>query len=158
MTEMLKKIRIILFSFLIGIFALCTLPSEGLSAEQFDQSCYLANLGEIKITVRGVIVECDVPPVIKDGRTLIPVRAVMLGLGAEVKWDELARTVTVTRSGKTVTLNLMSGDAFVNGRKVELDVPAQIIKNRTFVPLRFIAESLGEKVEYVEQTGEINIG
>lgn len=158
MTELLKNIRIILFSFLIGIFTLCPVPNKGLSAEQFDQSCYLASLGEIKITVRGVIIECDVPPVIIDGRTLIPVRAVMYGLGAEVKWDELARTVTVTRNSKTITLNLVSGAAFVNGRKIELDVPAQIIKNRTFVPLRFIAESLGEKVEYVEETREIHIG
>ncbi|MDD4088901.1 MAG: copper amine oxidase N-terminal domain-containing protein, partial [Tissierellia bacterium] len=65
---------------------------------------------------------------------------------------------TITRDDKVITLNLLTGEATVNGEAVELDVPAEIISNRTFVPLRFVAQTLGEKVNYDNDTGEIDIG
>lgn len=113
---------------------------------------------EERIKVRGMNMKFDVPPVIKEGRTLIPVRAIMNGLKAEVVWDEETKIVTITRDDKVVTLNLLTGEAKVNGEAIELDVPPEIISNRTFVPLRFVAQSLGEKVDYDEETGEIDIG
>ena len=154
---MVKIMNRIISNSLVIFFICCCFSSVVLSAELLEKYGCFAGL-EDSIKVRGVNIDFDVPPVIKEGRTLIPVRAVMNGLGAEVKWDEVARTVTITRDGKIIILNIVNGAAFVNGKKLELDVPAQIINNRTFIPLRFIAESLGEKVEFVEETGEINIG
>ena len=113
---------------------------------------------EERIKVRGMNMNIDVPPVIKDGRTLIPVRAIMNGLGAEVAWDAEAQTVTITRDGKVIVINMTTGEATVDGLAVALDVPAHNINNRTFVPLRFIAQTLGDKVEYDEETGDINVG
>lgn len=60
------------------------------------------------VKVKGKDIKFDIPPVIKDGRTLIPVRAIMNGLGAEVKWDEAAKTVTVTKGDVTVVITLGS--------------------------------------------------
>ena len=113
---------------------------------------------EERIRVRGMNMKFDIPPVIKEGRTLIPVRAIMNGLGAKVEWNEETKVVTITRDDKVITLNLLTGDAAINGEAVELDVPAEIISNRTFVPLRFVAQTLGEKVNYDNDTGEIDIG
>lgn len=113
---------------------------------------------EERIRVRGMNLKFDVPPVIKEGRTLIPVRAIMNGLGAEVAWDSETNVVTISRDDKVIVLDLAKGEATVNGEAVELDVPAQIISNRTFVPLRFVAQTLGDKVDYDEASGEINIG
>lgn len=113
---------------------------------------------EERIKVRGMNLKFDVPPVIKEGRTLIPVRAIMNGLGAEVAWNAETKLVTISRDDKVIVLDLEKGEATVNGEAVELDVPAQIISNRTFVPLRFIAQTLGDKVDYDEASGEINIG
>lgn len=119
---------------------------------------------EERIKVRGMNLKFDVPPVIKEGRTLIPVRAIMNGLGAAVEWDEVDKTVTITRADKTIILNLLPDPdtgmfiADVNGETLELDVPAQLISNRTFVPLRFVAQTLGETVDFDEETGEIDIG
>lgn len=119
---------------------------------------------EERIKVRGMNLKFDVPPVIKEGRTLIPVRAVMNGLGASVEWNDEEKTVTITRDDKTIILNLQPNPetgkytATVNDETIELDVPAQLISNRTFVPLRFIAQTLGETVDYDEETGEIDIG
>jgi len=113
---------------------------------------------EERIKVRGMNLNFDVPPVIKEGRTLIPVRAVMNGLGAEVVWDAEAKNVTITRDSKVIVINMATGETTVDGQAVEVDVPAQNIEDRAFVPLRFIAQTLGDKVEYDEETGDINVG
>jgi len=90
----------------------------------------------------------DVPPVIKEGRTLIPVRAISEGFGAEVAWDAETKTVTITKGDITITLKLDDRTATVNGQEVTLDVPAELMNGRTVVPLRFIAESLGLTVKW----------
>lgn len=113
---------------------------------------------EERIRVRGMNLKFDVPPVIKEGRTLIPVRAIMNGLGAKVDWNAEIKTVTIMRDGKEIILKLDTNEVLVNGETVTIDCPAQLISNRTFVPLRFVAQTLGEKVNYDEATGEIDIG
>ena len=113
---------------------------------------------EERIRVRGRCLKYDVPPVIKEGRTLIPVRAIMNGLGAEVEWDEKAKIVTITKDKQEVMFKLNVNKVLVNGETVTIDMPAQLMCNRTFVPLRFLSETLGEKVDYDEETGEIDVG
>ncbi|TZE80253.1 copper amine oxidase N-terminal domain-containing protein [Calorimonas adulescens] len=110
-----------------------------------------------KMTVKGKELKFDVPPVIKDGRMLIPVRAIMEALGATVKWDPSTSTVTIIKGDTTIQFVLGESKALVNGNEVNLDIPAMEINNRTLVPLRFIAETLGEKVNYDNNTGDVNI-
>ncbi|MDD2401042.1 MAG: copper amine oxidase N-terminal domain-containing protein [Clostridia bacterium] len=113
----------------------------------------------IRVKGRNMKFNDDSAPVIKEGRTLIPVRAIMNGLGAQVDYDAETKIVTISRDDKEITLNLDTGETFVNDELITIDVPdAKIINNRTFVPLRFIAQTLGEKVDYDDETGEINIG
>ncbi|MFZ5946291.1 MAG: copper amine oxidase N-terminal domain-containing protein [Bacillota bacterium] len=100
----------------------------------------------------------DVPPVIKAGRTLIPVRAIMNGLGAEVSWDAETQKVIVTRDGKTIEIFLGSQEVLVDGVAVTIDVPASMIANRVFVPIRFISEALGDPVVYDPKTGDVIVG
>lgn len=99
----------------------------------------------------------DVPPVIKEGRTLIPVRAISEGFGAEVGWDQETKTVTITKGETVITLKLDDRTATVNDEAVELDVAAELMNNRTVVPLRFIAESLGLKVDWDGETETIEL-
>ncbi|MCT4605101.1 MAG: copper amine oxidase N-terminal domain-containing protein [Marinisporobacter sp.] len=99
----------------------------------------------------------DTPPVIKEGRTLIPVRAITEGLGANVAWNGEERKVTVSKGDIEIVFQLEDGKAFVNGEETAIDVPAQIMNNRTIVPLRFIAEQLGLKVDYDQDTETIEI-
>ncbi|MCR4442098.1 MAG: copper amine oxidase N-terminal domain-containing protein [Peptococcaceae bacterium] len=171
---MMKKIITILVIALSGLIFVCGSASAkgqpswtgglGLQEGKIEGTANQAqNHGQAKkleerIRVRGMSLKFDAPPVIKEGRTLVPVRAIMNGLGAEVKWDPETKTVTITRDDKTIVLNLVTGEVTVNEESVTIEVPAQLISNRTFVPLRFIAQTLGEKVEYDEQTGEIDIG
>lgn len=105
-----------------------------------------------EIIVKGNLAKFDVPPVVKYGRTLIPFRAISQGLGAEVTWDEETKTVTVVKGDIEVVLTLGSTIALVNGEEVEMDTKPELISNRTFVPIRFLGETLGARVDYDEET------
>ncbi len=111
----------------------------------------------IKTFVNGKQPKFDVEPFKKDGRTLVPFRALAEALGAEVKWDPKAGKVTVVRDGTTVELTLGGSDAIVNGETVKLDVPAQMVENRVVIPLRFLAEAFGADVTWDEETQSIII-
>ncbi|MFZ5989157.1 MAG: copper amine oxidase N-terminal domain-containing protein [Bacillota bacterium] len=120
----------------------------------------------IPVFVKGKDVKFDVPPVVKGGRTLIPVRAVTNALGADVEWDAETKTITVSKAvyssvyGATTTvieIKLDSDIVLVNGKEVKIDVPAQLVNNRTMVPIRFIAQTLEQKVEWDSETGAVSI-
>lgn len=146
-------------------------PEKGISERQVTQEAQTReenqvqeetqNAGLVKfqgrIRVKNKEIKFDAPPVIKEGRTLIPVRAVTQGLGATVNWDEATNTVTITKNGITVVLVPDSAEVTVNGTKINLDVPAVLISNRTFVPLRFLGEVFKDKVNYDEATGDIDV-
>lgn len=100
------------------------------------------------IIVKGKHLGFDTPPVIKSGRTLVPVRALVQAFGAGVEWNPDTKTVTITRDGLTLFLTLGETGVLVNGETFQLDVPAQTMNGRTVVPLRFIAEQMGFEVDY----------
>ena len=109
------------------------------------------------INAKNKDIKFDMPPVIKEGRTLIPVRALTQGFGAEVKWDPEEKKVTVIKGEKKIVLYLDSKIALVNGKEIELDVPSKAYNNRTYVPLRFIVENFELNIDYDEDTGLIEI-
>lgn len=84
-------------------------------------------------------------PVIKDGRTLVPMRTIFEALGAEVQWIDENGVQSIVATTEDTTINMTINDAkfFVNGEEKELDVPAQLINDKTLVPIRAISESLG---------------
>lgn len=98
----------------------------------------------------------DTPPVIKGNRTLIPVRAITEGLGAQVTWDPETEQVTIVKEQTTITLTLGNNTAIVNGEEVTLDTKAGIMNNRTYVPMRFIMETFKLNVDYDDGTIEVD--
>lgn len=99
----------------------------------------------------------DQYPIIKDGITLIPVRAVSEKMGAEVEWDGENGVVTIDKDGTVIKLYTGTHDAYVDGEKYTLDHSAEIINNRTLVPLRFVAESLDLTVNWDGETRTVEI-
>ena len=88
----------------------------------------------------------NVVPFIKDERTLVPVRFISESLNAKVDWNDETETVTISYDDKEVELTIGSNVIIVNGNESYLDVPAQIIEERTFIPLRALVEALNKKV------------
>lgn len=119
----------------------------------FDDYSMLGELSkpteDITVTVNGETVQFkDQNPVIKDDRTLVPVRGVFEALGANVDWLQEAQKVVINTADKNVTLTLNSDVYYVNGETRYLDVPASMINDRTMIPIRAISESLGCNVEW----------
>ncbi|WP_249646045.1 MULTISPECIES: copper amine oxidase N-terminal domain-containing protein [unclassified Lysinibacillus] len=108
----------------------------------------------ITITVDGVQLKTDQPPAMIQGRVMLPLRAIFEALGASINWDSKNQTVTGYKEDTTVVLKMKSKVATINGKSVTLDVPAQILRGRTMVPVRFVSEALGQDVDWnsVNQT------
>ncbi|QUH24469.1 protease complex subunit PrcB family protein [Serpentinicella alkaliphila] len=113
---------------------------------------------EDRLYIRGEKLIYDVPPVTVNGRTLVPVRIISEYLGAIVEWDNKLQKVTITKNDNVIELFINNKVAWVNGKKVELDVPAYQLNGRTMVPIRFICDALGESLDYISETGDIDIG
>ncbi len=110
-----------------------------------------------RIICRSRLIKFDTPPVIKEGRTLFPIRALTESFGATVDWNEEDRTVTIEIDGQVIVLDLDEKEAIVDGEVIPLDTKPEIVYNRTVVPLRFILETMGFEVEYNPETGTIEI-
>jgi uncharacterized protein YkwD len=105
---------------------------------------------QVKVVAAGQYVEFgEQPPVIIDGRTLIPVRGLFEQIGFNVDWNPQTQQVTLTNSEYTVVLTVNNQTFTTNGRGYTLDVPAQIINGRTMLPVRAILESVGYDVIWI---------
>lgn len=102
----------------------------------------------ISVFVNAREVQFDVEPVIIEGRTMVPLRAIFEALGASVEWNNDTRSVTSVKEGTTVSLAIGSNVMTVNGMEKTLDVPAQIVSDRTLVPVRAISEAFDCAVEW----------
>lgn len=111
----------------------------------------------VTVTLNGNAIAFDQPPIIQDGRTLVPMRAIFEALGAEVSWDGGTQTVTAYRGESTMTLTIGSSILSIDGREIVLDVPAQLVNDRTLVPVRAVSESFGCGVDWNGDTQTVII-
>lgn len=116
------------------------------------------NAGEVlTVAVDEAKLAFDVPPVIIEGRTLVPLRAIFESLGADVQWDPETQIISANRYDKSIILKLGDNIAAINDQQITLDVPPLSISGRTMVPARFIAESLGAQVNWEEEKRTVSI-
>ncbi len=111
----------------------------------------------IKVKINDFPVVFDVAPQIINGRTMIPARAVLEKLGADLTWNAQNNTIHVNKDDIEILLTIGSSLACVNGQEAALDSPAVIIDNRTLVPLRFLAESLESEVSWDQNSRTVLI-
>jgi hypothetical protein len=111
----------------------------------------------IRAYVNGAHPNFDVAPVLKEGRVLVPFRAISEALEAEVIWNAEERSVTVTKGDTVVIITIDSLIALVNGEEITLDVPGQIKNRRTLVPVRFLSEAFKAEVLWDQETTSVII-
>ena len=97
------------------------------------------------------------PPVMENDRTLIPMRFLFEQMGAEVSWDETTNTATVSKASDVVSFSIDNTVATVNAQPKTMDVPARLINDKTYIPLRFLSEELGYTVEWDEEANTVII-
>lgn len=140
----MKKFNISFFLIFILVASLFNVPALGAKSE-------------ILVVVRGESLTLNMPPVLESGRTLVPMRDIFESLDAYIEWDSNTKAVTATKGGTVIKLKIGDKTAFVNDTSIALEVPAKIINSKTFVPIRFISESLGAKVEWSDITKTVTI-
>jgi len=130
--------------------------------KQVTQTVIILQIGNTTFTVNGSMRTLDSPPIIKNNRTLLPIRAVVEALGGTVGWDASTKKVTVSLGATTIELWIGKSIAKVNGIDTPIDssnskVVPEIINSRTMLPLRFVTESLGCDVQWDGTTKTITI-
>lgn len=91
-------------------------------------------------------IELEVPPIIINKRTMVPLRFIVEGLGGTIYWNSINSSIKIKFSEKEILMWINSSVSYINGEKYILDTPPVILNGRTLVPIRFIAEALGSFV------------
>ncbi len=132
------------------VIATCVTPAEAAAVGEF-------RIGSNVYYLNGIAKVMDVAPYIKNDRTYVPMRYVGEMLGAEVVWDDAARTVTLTKGDTTVVFTIGSTTYTVNGETKTADVAPEIVNDRTMLPARFVAEAFGAIVGWDPATQTVLI-
>ena len=118
-------------------------------------------IGNPIMTINGTAAEIDrgvgTKPLIRNGRTIVPVRAIIEAFGGSVSWDDKTRTVYLSLNGDSIRLVIGSYSAYLNNTRHTLDTAPIIINGRTLLPIRFIAEGFNLGVAWDNSTRTVSI-
>lgn len=111
------------------------------------------------IRIDGELRNMNPPAVITAGRTMVPIRFIVEdeALKGQVYWDGKLQKVALDCRGKYIEFYIGSRTATVDGETCYFDAPPYIYQDRTYVPLRFLAETLGAVVAWNGQKQEVDI-
>ena len=117
----------------------------------------ILTIGSRKISVFGREIKNDVAPKIVNDRTMLPIRIVAESLGGTVTWNGELQRVTIQKGADVILITIGADTAYVNGTAVKLDAAAFVENGRTYLPLRFISETLGAQVVWNEAEKTVTI-
>lgn len=113
-------------------------------------------LKEVHVIWNNQIVQFDVKPMIKNGRTMVPIRKLAENFGYRVDWDQKTKTVTLTYENKKIVLKI--GSMEITGDvKMKMDIAPFIVNGRTLVPIRFVSEAFNKDVKWLPETKTVLI-
>jgi photosystem II stability/assembly factor-like uncharacterized protein len=152
----------------VSVGAVSTYPFTNITKDHTIEAIFekkiviILQVGKTSFIVNSTFHNLDSPPVIKNERTLLPIRAVIEALNGTVGWDATERKVTITLGSNTIELWIGKSTAKVNGINTPIDatnskVVPEIINSRTMLPLRFVTENLGCQVQWDGVTQTITI-
>lgn len=131
------------FKRIFFVILVCIFASSGVNADG------------IGIFINGNEIKTDVSPVIENNRTLVPLRGIFEYMSATVDWD--SGIVKIYSGADEIIITVGESEFYFNGEKKYFDVPAKIINNRTFIPLRAVSELIGCRVEWIENEKRVEI-
>lgn len=142
----MRTIKSVIISFVL-ILGVLSSPLEALAQPENLFSNINYNKGnEIRVILEGRQLDFDVAPQLVKGRVLVPMRKIFESFGLTVTWDDALRAARGKNAQMDILFPVGSKKATINGLASDLDVPAQIIKGSTMVPLRFLSEHMGYNI------------
>jgi len=121
----------------------------------------LMQIGKETMIVNGDIIEIDpgrgTTPILKNSRTLIPIRAIAEAMNGEVSWNEYEEQVDISANGRALTMWIDNLNISVGGVIYTMDVAPEVINARTMLPVRFVVENLGCVIDWFAWSEEVVI-
>ena len=119
----------------------------------------IITVGASTMSVGTETVNLDAPAYINsENYTMLPVRAISEAFGATVNWDAASRTVTVLSGQRIISMTIGSRTMYINGTPVAMNTTAAIVNDRTFIPVRDLANSLGiSAINWTESSGTVTL-
>lgn len=146
---MIKKLT----SLLLAAVTIISITSTSILAEDNIVSAQ----NDITVYVDGAKLEFDQPPVIKDDRALVPLRAIFEALNATVEWEQETQTITAESNGTVIVLQIGSNVLTVGDKSITLETAPVIIGDRTLVPVRAVSESLNAAADWDSENRVVTI-
>ena len=153
-----KFIFCILILQIFLLFNICYAGS--ITKLEYDGATHDYNVRDITLMLNNRKFEAkegQMPPIILNNRTLVPVREVFETLGGKVDWINAERRVDVTFDNKVISLWIDKTTAKVDDKEITLDVPAKIVNNKTMVPVRFVSEQGNLLVNWDQPTYTVDV-
>lgn len=152
----------VLLSASSGLADMLTLRGDWRDAWHLEQTLReyaAARAQEIRVSVGGRMVSwSDAAPFIEGNRVMVPLSAVATALGLSVNWNAYTRTASFSDGRRTLTFSIGGNTAVDNdGNVIQMDTPAIIARNRTFAPIRYLAEYFGRQVSWDPATRTVSI-
>ncbi|NLM13673.1 MAG: AMIN domain-containing protein [Epulopiscium sp.] len=126
-------------------------------ALNYDGKVHIYDEAPIQLIVKEKEIHSVMPPIIFNGNTLVPTREVFEAMNAVVEWKADTKEVYVGMEDTLVILTINSNQAWVNGETRNIPMPPKIINDKVMIPVRFVAETIGFNVEWIEASREIRI-
>lgn len=150
---------------MVQIIAMLCVPASAANIQIcYDGATHLYTGEVYKLFVNGNKIESAMEPIIFNDHALVPVREVFEECGATVDYNGDSRSVKINYNNTRITMHINNNCAYINGQPVKIPdgvVPKLIYKpgdlTKTMVPVRFISESVGMKVDFDGNKGEIKI-
>jgi hypothetical protein len=101
--------------------------------------------------------DIEAPPIIKEGRVLVPLRVISDIFGADLEWISESKEIVITLRSDKIILKVGDFTANINGKRIRIDSPPFISNGRTMVPIRFISESFKSEVDWNPDTKTVLI-
>lgn len=140
---MQRRLQMSVAMLFVMLFFMVVLPQTGQAAVQ--PTLYL-NGSQLKLPEAMTTINNSV---------MIPIRVVSEELGYKVDWNQKTRTVMINDSSTSITLVVDQNTATVNGEEKNLLTPVTVINQTTFVPLRFVGESMRLVVDWDDQSNSV---
>ena len=130
---------------------------KDLIVNKVNETVITLQIGSKEAYIGDKSTELDAAPIIENGTTLVPLRFISEAFGANVEWNGALKVITITYKMHTIQLQINSDVVLVDNAVQKLRVPPVIKNGRTLVPIRFISETFGAKVQWEAETKTVKI-
>lgn len=146
----MKVVSTLLTALLLCFFSFFTGDGIAAEADGFESP--------VTVTVNDTLIKLETNAFLYEGSTYVPIRFIGEALCADsIEWDSEEESAVIRSDGTTIILPKGESGGYINGRYTAIESGIQLVNDRIFVPVRFVAEALDCRVEWIQKTYTVHI-